>query len=250
MKSPHAASAIAACCIVMAGCAHHSVSPAQHSPPTSRPSISAHDDLIIDMLAHFDFGDGLTLANMSDEEFEDIMQSGKDVPERIDDAASPGRAEYLMRQARQRASMKHRRRLLRSNARTGYPHRQNPQPAPVPRDCSSPRSAAAHLADHISAARLPIAVGPRLTIVTAAPPRIPTQISIPHRRCHHPPASTHPGLCIYFRLDPTPEARRRRQSRPIPHHLTILPRSRRHRPRDESILRWRDGLDRLEKYRR
>ena len=98
--------AIAACAFAIAGCAHQSPQPHNSiaaTTPSSQPALDAHDDLIIEMLAHFDFGNGMTLADMSDEEFEDMMSKGDQLPATVNQDTPPRRAEYLMRQARLRA---------------------------------------------------------------------------------------------------------------------------------------------------
>ena len=97
---------IVACAFAIAGCADHSSQPHNIVAATlasSQPALDAHDDLIIEMLAHFDFGDGMTLANMSDEEFDDTMSKGDQLPATVNQDTPPTRAEYLMRQARLRA---------------------------------------------------------------------------------------------------------------------------------------------------
>jgi len=97
---------IVACAFAIVGCAHRSSQPHKVIAATlasSQPALDAHDDLIVEMLAHFDFGDGMTLANMSDEEFDDMMSKGDQLPATLNQNTPPTRAEYLMRQARLRA---------------------------------------------------------------------------------------------------------------------------------------------------
>jgi hypothetical protein len=88
------------------GCAHRKPPPPAtfpanvNDPMTMTPQ--QMDDVIIDMLAHFDFG-GIHLAELSDEEFEALLGDESAVAEKLGVKAGASRALTLMRAARQRA---------------------------------------------------------------------------------------------------------------------------------------------------
>jgi hypothetical protein len=86
------------------GCA-----PGQQPMPTKPATQSAnanafteHDEIVINLLAHFDFGDG-TLAQMSDQEFEEMIRSDEDFKTQFDQNADDIHIIQLFREARRRA---------------------------------------------------------------------------------------------------------------------------------------------------
>ena len=57
---------------------------------------------MIGLLEHFDFGDG-TLADMSDQEFEEMIRSDEDFKTKFDEDADAAHIVSLFREARRRA---------------------------------------------------------------------------------------------------------------------------------------------------
>ena len=58
--------------------------------------------MIINLLEHFDFGDG-TLADLSDQEFEELIRSDEDFKSKFDENADDAHIIALFREARRRA---------------------------------------------------------------------------------------------------------------------------------------------------
>jgi len=100
---------LAAGVLLLLGCAHH---PPKPPPPAAtlpadidalmKLSPEQLDDVLINVLAHFDFG-GFHLADLSNEEFESMLVDDETVAEKIGAKTEASRAIALMRAARRRA---------------------------------------------------------------------------------------------------------------------------------------------------